>query len=301
MREAHLRDLIAVFDSGSVRAAARKLGLSQAAVSKNLSALERSLGVPLLVRNPHGVEPTEYGRVVLRRARVVDTELRRLQEELEGLAGGRGGCVSVGLSATAEALLLGTAFKRFRTLYPDVLVSVTGGRSSTTIAALREGRIDFAVGPAPEGDAAAATDLHFERLMSSDFAVVARADHPLAHAASLAELAGAQWVVALRPPERVPVLTEAFREQGLAAPVIAAHCDSSSALVHLLLSTDLVTLASGAALRGFCRPGLLVELPLRLALPDVVQQVITSASRPLTAAARALADEFRRASRRHRA
>ena len=80
VREAHLRDLIAVIETGSVRSAARKLGLAQAAVSKNLTALEKSLGVPLLVRSARGVEPTEFGRIVLRRARVIDAELRHLQE-----------------------------------------------------------------------------------------------------------------------------------------------------------------------------------------------------------------------------
>ena len=67
MREAHLRDLIAVIETGSIRSAARKLGLAQAAVSKNLTALEKSLRVPLLVRSARGVELTEYGRIVLRR------------------------------------------------------------------------------------------------------------------------------------------------------------------------------------------------------------------------------------------
>jgi DNA-binding transcriptional LysR family regulator len=91
MREAHLRDLIAVIETGSIRSAARKLGLAQAAVSKNLTALEKSLRVPLLVRSARGVELTEYGRIVLRRARVIDAELRHLQDEIETLRGDRHG------------------------------------------------------------------------------------------------------------------------------------------------------------------------------------------------------------------
>ena len=66
MREAQLRDFIADADLGSVRGAARRLKLSQGAISKNLLAL--------LLWSAHGVEPTEYGKVLLRRARLADAE-----------------------------------------------------------------------------------------------------------------------------------------------------------------------------------------------------------------------------------
>ena len=81
MKEAHLRDFIAVIEAGSVRAAARRQGLTQSAISKNLSALERSFGVPLFLRSSHGVEPTEYGRVLIKRARLAESELRKAQRE----------------------------------------------------------------------------------------------------------------------------------------------------------------------------------------------------------------------------
>src|SRR4051812_47398201 len=103
MREAHLRDFIAVADTGSVRAAARRLRLSQGAISKNLLALERELGVALLVRSARGVEPTDFGKILLRRARLADGELRKAKEEIAALAGHAAGPVSVGLSSTAEA------------------------------------------------------------------------------------------------------------------------------------------------------------------------------------------------------
>jgi DNA-binding transcriptional LysR family regulator len=298
MREAHLRDFIAVIETGSVRAAARKLGLTQAAVSKNLTALERGLGVPLLVRSSQGVEPTEHGRVVLRRARVVDAELRKLQEELESLSGHVQGSVTVGLSATAESLLLPQALTRFRERSPGVLVSVLGGRSTNTIAALREGKIDFAIGPVPPSEDGA--DLHLERLCSSDLGFVVRAGHPLAHATELAQLAECGWVFAVRQASGEPAITGLFRERGLPEPHLVAHSDSSSALIAILLQSDLVSLTSLAALEPLLQQGMIQRLPLRCELPPVVQHMISSAARPLTAAAASLAAEFRRASRRLR-
>lgn len=298
MREAHLRDFIAVIESGSVRSAARKLGLTQAAVSKNLRALERSLGVPLLVRMNQGVEPTEYGKVALRRARIVDAELRRLQEELDRLSGERQGRITVGLSATAEVLLLPTALTRFHEQHPEVLVSLLGGRSASTIAALREAKVDFAIGPVPPGDTA--SDLLVERLCNSELGIVARADHPQADCAELAELAHLPWTFAVRQPDGTPAVSAVFAQRGLGSPKLAAHCDSGSALVSVLLQTDAVSLTSVAALQPLVSRGLLKVLPIELGLPPIVQHLIYSAPRPLTALASALAAEFRRASRRLR-
>ena len=114
MREAHLRDFISVNETGSVRAAAKRLNLTQGAISRNLTALERSLGVSLLLRSAHGDEPTEFGRAALLRARVVDSELRKMQEDIDALAGGHAAAVSVGISSTAEALLLARAVSQAR-------------------------------------------------------------------------------------------------------------------------------------------------------------------------------------------
>jgi DNA-binding transcriptional LysR family regulator len=298
MREAHLRDLLAVIETGSVRSAARKLGITQAAVSKNLTALEKSLGVPLLVRSTQGVEPTEYGRIALRRARVVDAELRHLQEEIESLGGERNGLITVGLSATAEAMLLPSAVARFRERTPDALISVLGGRSSSTIAALREAKIDFAVGPLPTDQNI--TDLHTERLCSSDLGIVVRTGHPAADARDLASLVPYGWLFSVRHTGSQPSIVSLMRERGLPNPTLVAHCDSSSALVCLLLQSDHVTLTSLAALEPLRQQGLLKVLAIDLDLPPVVQYLMTSAMRPLTVSAAALAAEFRRASRRLR-
>lgn len=298
MREAHLRDFIAVIETGSVRSAARKLGLTQAAVSKNLQALERSLGVPLLVRMKQGVEPTEYGRIALRRARVVDAELRRLHDELAGLSGERQGRVTIGLSATAEVLLLPKALTRFHEQHPEALVSLLGGRSASTIAALREAKIDFAIGPIPPGDPG--TDLSVERLCSSDLGVVVRADHPQAGCTELDELADLPWTFAVRQADGTPAIQTVFEQRGLAPPKLAAHCDSSSALISVLLQTDAVTLTSVSALEPLIGRRLLKVLPIALGLPPIVQHLMFSAPRPMTPLAEALATEFRRASRRLR-
>jgi DNA-binding transcriptional LysR family regulator len=67
----HLRCLVAIVDTGSFTDAGLELGLSQAAVSRTLLALEQTLGVRLLHRTSRSVTPTTAGVQVLARARVL--------------------------------------------------------------------------------------------------------------------------------------------------------------------------------------------------------------------------------------
>jgi LysR family transcriptional regulator, regulator of abg operon len=298
MREAHLRDFIAVIETGSVRAAAKRLNLTQGAISRNLTALERTFGVSLLLRSAHGVEPTEFGRAVLRRARVVDSELRKMQEDIDALSGGHAGVVSVGISSTAEALLLARAVTQVRKQLPNTLLSIAGGPFATTAAALREGRVDFAIGSVPP--ALEAADLEKERLLSTDLVIVARQGHPATGCTNLADLGLYEWVLGARITDARPAVESLFQERDLAQPRYAVQRDSSSALLHLLLETDMVAVASIPTVDTFCRYGMLSIIPIDVKFPPMVQYLITLAGRPLTSAAGAVAAEFRKASRKYR-
>jgi DNA-binding transcriptional LysR family regulator len=298
MKEAHLRDFIAVVETGSVRAAARKVGLTQAAVSKNLTALERAFGVPLLVRSSHGVETTEYGRVLLRRARLADGELRKAEEEISALSGSHQGIVSVGLSSTAEWLLASRAIEKFRAVRRDALVSIQGGTAVTMTGLLREGRLDFAIVPA--APKLVGEDLRADRLLSTEMVIVARKGHPKAHATGLAELAECEWILGARPGDIEPAIVSAFTQAKLPLPRFAVQRDSFSALIFLLMRTDYVAITSWPPVQPFCEAGLLSVIPIEVKLAAMVQYLITSAQRPMTPNARLLADEFRRAARSHR-
>lgn len=298
MREAHLRDLIAVVESGSVRGAARRLGITQSAVSKNLLALERDFGVPLLLRSAHGVEPSEFGKVLLRRARLADAELRKAREEIAALSGAHLGAVSIGLSSTAECLLAAQAIARFHGERPEAMVNIQGGTAVTMAGLLREGRLDFAV--APSFPKLLGSDLRAERLLSTDMVVVARDGHPMQRATQLAQLAGCEWILGARPGDIEPAIVAAFEQAKLPAPAFRIQRDSFSALIFLLMQTDHVAITSLPPVQPFCRPGQLAVLPLEVKLAPMVQYLVRSSQRPLAPNAELLASEFRRAARAHR-
>ncbi|MEV4259484.1 LysR family transcriptional regulator, partial [Spirillospora sp. NPDC049652] len=66
--------VVAIAEEGSVSAAARRLHLTQPTLSRQLRDLERELGTRLFEREGRGLVPTEAGRALLRRARVILAE-----------------------------------------------------------------------------------------------------------------------------------------------------------------------------------------------------------------------------------
>ena len=72
-----LRVLMAVVQAGSMGKAARLLATSQPAISRSIGELEHALGVRLVDRSAQGIEPTPYGRALLKRGTVVFDELSK--------------------------------------------------------------------------------------------------------------------------------------------------------------------------------------------------------------------------------
>ena len=98
-RRVRLRDLhilFAVVQSGSMAKAAALLGVSQPVVSQAITDLEAAIGVRLLDRNSRGVEPTLYGRILLRSGELAFDDLRQGIREIESLADPGAGEVRIG-------------------------------------------------------------------------------------------------------------------------------------------------------------------------------------------------------------
>src|ERR1700741_543299 len=85
LRFRDLHVLSVVVQRGSMAKAATQLGVSQPAVSEVIADLEHALGVRLLDRSPQGVEPTMFGKAVLKRSAAVFDELKQTVRDIESL------------------------------------------------------------------------------------------------------------------------------------------------------------------------------------------------------------------------
>ena len=102
----HLDTLLAIAEQGSFTAAADILATVQSNVSDQVRQLEEELGAPLLVRSRRGATPTEFGAVVLERARRVRRELEAMRADVSMLQGLQAGHASLGVVGTASRWLI---------------------------------------------------------------------------------------------------------------------------------------------------------------------------------------------------
>jgi DNA-binding transcriptional LysR family regulator len=189
-----LRVLVEIAQAGSFSAAARVLGYTQSAVSRQVAALEATAGQALFERRRDGVVLTPAGaRLLPHAARVLD-ELDAAARDLA--APESRGPVRVGAFATAVAGLVPAALA---SLPRDLVVTVREGTTPTLTRALRAGTLDLAVlaqTPPFRPPDAESPPLRLTVLAEREMVVVVGPRHPFAgrRAVEVAELAGQIWV-----------------------------------------------------------------------------------------------------------
>src|SRR5258708_15970954 len=120
-RRLKFRDLqvfFAIVQAGGMAKAARQLGLTQPAVSDIVAGLEQMFAVRLFDRNPRGVEPTIYGRALLKRGRAAFDELRQGIKDIDFLSDPKAGQLKIECPASVLARTLSLAAATFSTQYP---------------------------------------------------------------------------------------------------------------------------------------------------------------------------------------
>ncbi|MFI8822685.1 LysR family transcriptional regulator [Streptomyces sp. NPDC053431] len=187
---------LAVAREGSFTAAARTLGYTQSAISRQIQVLEDETGAALFERLPRGVRLSEAGRVLLPHAEAVRDRLGVARAELEALRTLTGGLLRLGAFSSAGAALVPRAQAAFRRRHPGVAVTRVEGPSVKHLGLVGVGEEDLAVvspaagGPVPEG-----VTLH--HLLDEPMLVALERGHPYAgrRDVRLAALADEEWIV----------------------------------------------------------------------------------------------------------
>lgn len=134
---------------GSISGAAKKLYVSQPAVSSAVSQLEASLGVKLFNRSSRGITLTEEGQVLYEHVSRALGLLERGEDKLREINGLAGGVLRVGASDMTLKFFLLDYIERFKQTYPLVRITVTNAPTPRSLRSLRDGLIDFAVVSGP--------------------------------------------------------------------------------------------------------------------------------------------------------
>ena len=292
MKLNHLRDVLAIAERGSLRAAARSLGLAQPALSRSVRELERELGVALFERSARGVTLTESGKRFLGRAKAVRSELRRAHEELDQLRGRGHGRVAMCLSTVAHIALLAPALGPFRQRYPQVHLDVHDGLYPSAEPALKDGSLDCYIGPPPE---ALPSEFAAEKLFDNTRVILCRKGHPLRNARSLRELAKAEWISTSLTYDAHAEIGPLFAQHGLPAPRFVMQAHSALTFIVAVAYCDLLTMVPVQWLEFPLTRDVLQKIDVREPLSAPPICIIQRAGLPLTPAAEYFCDMVRRA------
>lgn len=261
MKLNHLRNVVAIVERGSLRAAAKHLGLAQPAMSRSIRELEQELGVVLFERNKFGMAPTPAGEIFLRRARSVQADLQRGLDEIAQFKGDDVGRMTVAFSTAGLIVMLPKILPLFRKRFPKVRVKVFESSMPAIEADLRDGLVDMYYGPVPQdfGD----SSLVIEHLFDNPRIVVARPGHPLRQATTLQELAEASWVTSHLTMSTDGEVIHMFEAAGLPAPHIAMEAGSGMSLIAIVRSSDLLSPLSAQWLDFLDESDALEQLAIR--------------------------------------
>ncbi|KVP27046.1 LysR family transcriptional regulator [Burkholderia ubonensis] len=296
MKYHQLKAFVTVADEGSIRAAARRLNVSPAALTKAVKELEHALGVSLVVRTARGVQLTGFGQQLQVRARLIVAEMQRARDDIEQAQGATTGSVAAAITPAAAVTILPDAFRAFRRRFPVARVSFIEGFPGVALPRLHDGSLDFAVAVVVPELLAAEFD-HAE-LYASRSLIVARNGHPLASATSLAELVDADWLMNPSPESSTQALFNCFVAHSLPVPSRIVECPSFGLAHSLMTGSDLLASMPEQLLDADWARDRLVVLPIRDRLPAVSVQVVTRRDSPLTPAASMLLDCLRDSARR---
>jgi DNA-binding transcriptional LysR family regulator len=198
MTLAGLRVVREVATLGSFTAAARTLGYSQPAISRQVAAMEAAAGVPLFVRNARGVSPSAAGAAVVARAGRILADVDSLRRDLDGLGDRLAGRVRLGVFPAAAAVLAPRAIARLAGEHPGLEVRLTEASTPALLREVRAGRVTVAVIGSGTGlEDYDLTGLAVRQVFAGDLCVAVPVGHRLGSAATVPvrALEGEPWVV----------------------------------------------------------------------------------------------------------
>lgn len=187
-----LQYIVAVADMGKFRDAAELLNVSQPSLSEQISDAEAQLGVTLIERARTGAVLTPIGEEIVRRARIVLTQVEDIKTVARQSIGNVAGRYRLGTLPTIGPYLLPSAVRELHEAYPDLRLSVREERTIDLDEKLHDGRLDMVISTAEDHVNSEAMQLFDEQLYAC-----AAADDTLSEGTgpvSISELKGREFL-----------------------------------------------------------------------------------------------------------
>jgi Transcriptional regulator len=192
-----LKAFLAISEAKTFTAGARRVNVTQAAISMQIRQLEDEVGLPLFTRTPRRVILTEAGEYLLERARKILREHDSALAEIAEVAGAEHGRLRIGsASAMFATQQLPSIMQKLKQKFPNSELTVSSGTSQRLVDKIMHGEVDMAFISLPVDNPNITTEL----LFSDEIVAIAYPKHPLANEKfiSAATLAGEKLILGER-------------------------------------------------------------------------------------------------------
>jgi len=230
--------LATVVEQGSLNKAAKRLEVSQPALSKAMDRLEDGLGVKLLERGPNGITATAYGELLCSHARLIKEELEFAQTRIQNAGKRRGRILSVGTLPSLAASVVPLAVSRWRDRHPRVLLRVAEKVQVELLFGLLRGDFDFVIAQTQFYNL---LDGLKQRVIFRDrLQVFARPQHRLFQLAepTWTDLTQFPWVLPMVGGRQRTVLEKLLASERIALPQQMIECGSIDFTKALVAASD---------------------------------------------------------------
>ncbi|WP_027134589.1 LysR family transcriptional regulator [Geminicoccus roseus] len=250
----HLKYFLAVAEHGSLQMAARRLGITQPALTKAIRRIEDSVGVRLFDRHAYGVRLNAYGSAFLKDAQDLDQAFHDAMGRMRSLRRGITGLITIAAGPFWQDAVLPGAIAEMRRLRPDVLIKVMSGADDHLRELLKSRRLAFMLSADHPPALRSEPGLVWENLMVDEYRVIADVGHPLHRCAEIspAQLLDYPWILPPQQGNMVGRLRLLLRSLGLSDPVPSVETESIHLKFNLMRGSDYLSYHAMAHLRAYC-------------------------------------------------
>lgn len=274
----HLEQLSLIVDSGTLQAAAFKMGTSQPALSRMIRTLESRVGAALFEPKRRPLRPTPLGRELANQGRTIRIARERSVELVDQGRKGFFGVLKIGAPPFLCERLVSEAISGFLARRTAIRIDLVPDYFPGLHQRLFQNQIDIIVGPAKSADPGY-SDLLFEPLFEDANVIVGRADHPLlTRRITDRDLSSAVWVGHSDRSMLRHDMETALRLMGARNLRFAFQSESAGAVMELVRRSDYLTILPRYAVRADGSDGLAI-LPVNLPTAEQTIAMICLADR----------------------
>jgi DNA-binding transcriptional LysR family regulator len=258
-----LRYALSVYRERSFTKAAKRLNISQSAVSEQVKLLEEEIGFELFRRTSGGVESTERGRTFLYESERVMGDLLSLSDTARRLRGELSDTLTIGMGSGMAQIFIPRLFADLKSNLPGVRLDILTAPTKNIFNALHEERMDAGIAIEPGPDRLPA-GLIFDRLVDVEMVLITHPKHALARSkqpVDIGRLLAEPFIMSELTVGYGQVVFSLFTDLGI-RPNILAVVDNIETIKIIVQSAGGIAIVPRASAENEVILGLLKALPI---------------------------------------